>query len=282
MAGVHSRYLSSAPQLLRALLVEPIEVWGKLQEDLARRRDLRRPPCDYEVAVDWERQLHEMLGLEWPCDASAEFWALWAQVTSSFYAKGVHIGRGAFGGWADGDPGLVRAIWCLTRHLRPVTVVETGVARGFTSRFILEALERNDVGHLWSIDLPPQLKPELSQQVGAAVDDRLRHRWSYIRGSSRRRLPELLSRLSQIDLFVHDSSHTERNVRFELERAWTAVKAGGALVADDIDYSWGFHGFARSVSGHQALTCYAEPNKPDPPRFDGKGLFGIIYKRPAG
>jgi hypothetical protein len=38
--------------------------------------------------------------------------------------------------WNDGDAGLARAIWCLTRHLMPKKVVETGVAHGVTSRHI--------------------------------------------------------------------------------------------------------------------------------------------------
>ena len=105
--------------------------------------------------------------------------------------------------------GLVRAIWCLTHNLQPAKVVETGVARGLKSRFILEAMECNGTGHLWSIDLPPT-NPELQRQVGAAVEDRLRDRWSYIRGSSRRHLPGLLHELGQIDLFLHDSLHSER------------------------------------------------------------------------
>jgi methyltransferase family protein len=272
------RHLSKVPQLAKVLLVEPAEAWEKLPEAFARWCDSRRPACAYEPAPDWERQLHEMLGVRWPCDATAEFWALWTEVMFSFKTRGVSIGRGAFGGWGDGDPGLVRALWCLTRHLGAANVVETGVARGFTSRFILEALERNGTGHLWSIDLPPQLKPELHDQIGAAVDDRLRHRWSYIRGSSRQHLPELLARLKQIDLFIHDSSHTERNVRFELDRAWGALKAGGALVVDDIDYNWGFHSFAQAFSVHHLLVCHAEPDTPDPLRFGGTGLFGVIRK----
>jgi hypothetical protein len=60
----------------------------------------------------------------------------------------------SFGPWNDGDAGLVCAIWCLIRHLRAERIVETGVAHGFTSRFILEALESNRAGHLWSVDLP--------------------------------------------------------------------------------------------------------------------------------
>jgi predicted O-methyltransferase YrrM len=162
----------------------------------------------------------------------------------------------------------------------PKTVVETGVAHGFTSRFILEALKRNGDGHLWSIDLPP-LERVWRKQVGAAVGDRYSDRWSYIRGSSRRRLPELLSRLGQIDLFIHDSLHSERNVRFELDRAWAALRPGGALVVDDVDANNGFRSFIQSSSGHQSLICDAEPLHPDPRRFNKKGLFGIILKRPT-
>jgi hypothetical protein len=142
-------------------------------------------------------------------------------------------------------------------------------------------LEGNGAGHLWSIDAPPVLKPELLGQVGAAVLDRLRHRWSYIKGSSAQRLPGLLCRRGKIDLFVHNSGHTERNVRFKLDWAWTALRPGGILVVDDIDLNWGFSSFTQMFSDHQFLICYAEPLRPDPPRFDGRGLFGIIRKNVA-
>jgi Methyltransferase domain len=221
------------------------------------------------------------MGVPWPCEATPEFWALWPEVMGPFDAKGIRIGRGAFGGWGDGEPGLVRTVWHSVRHLRPTNVVETGVARGFTTRFILEGLERNGAGHLWSIDAPPLLKPELIGQVGEAVLERLRYRWSYIRGSSAQRLPRLLSHLGEIDLFIHDSRHTEHNVRFELGHAWAALRPGGILVVDDIDLNRGFSSFLQMFSGYQSLICYAEPLTPDPPRFNGKGLFGIIRKNVA-
>jgi len=203
---------------------------------------------------------------------------LWPAVIGLLEAKGLRVGIGHFGGWNDGEPELVRAIWCLTRHLQPINVVETGVARGVTSRFILEALERNGAGHLWSIDLPPPIDPDLKEQVGAAVEDRCRHRWSYIRGSSRRHLPKLLASLPQIDLFVHDSIHTEYNTRFELDRACSALRAGSVLVADDIDLNWGFRSFVQGIPDHPFLVCRAEPSQHDPSRFAGKGLFGIVRK----
>jgi predicted ATP-grasp superfamily ATP-dependent carboligase len=273
--------LSKVTRLARVAVTEPSEAWARIQDRFDERRDRRRPRCPYEVERDWDRRLHQMFGIPWPCETTSEFWALWPEVMRPFEARRERIGRGAFGGGGDGEPGFVRAVWHLVRHLRPANVVETGVARGFTTRFILEALERNGSGHLWSIDAPPVLKPELLGQVGAAVLDRLHHRWSYVRGSSAHRLPGLLSQLGNIDLFIHDSRHTERNVRFELNRAWTALRPGGALLVDDIDLNWGFNSFTRVFSGHQFLICHAEPLQPDPPRFDGKGLFGIIRKKVA-
>src|SRR4029453_1272831 len=127
----------------------------------------------------------------------------------------------------------VRAIWCLTRHLRPRTVVETGVGHGVTSRFVLEALERNGGGHLWSIDLPPWDR-DWRAQISAAVGDLHAERWSYVKGSSRRRLPDFLAPVGQIDLFIHDSLHSEHNVRFELDRAWVSLNPLGAIVVDDV------------------------------------------------
>jgi Methyltransferase domain len=183
----------------------------------------------------------------------------------------------SFLSWNDGDAAFVRAIWCLTRCLKPKKIVETGVAHGVTSRFILTALERNGDGHLFSIDLPP-LERQWRKQVAIAVGDGYADRWSYIKGSSRRRLPALLSQLGQIDLFIHDSLHSERNVLFEMGCAWTALRPGGALVVDDVDANWGFRSFTRALTGDQFMICEAEPLRPDTRRFNKKGLFGIILK----
>jgi hypothetical protein len=142
---------------------------------------------------------------------------------------------------------------------------------------LLEALERNGSGHLWSIDLPPR-DPALQKEVGIAVGDRFKETWSYIRGSSRRRLPALLSKLGTIDLFIHDSLHSEHNVRFELDHAWAALRPGGALVVDDIDANWGFHSFTRAFAGYRSIVCDAEPLYPDTRRSNQRGFFGIIVK----
>jgi hypothetical protein len=88
----------------------------------------------------------------------------------------------------------------------------------------------------------------------------------YISGSNRRF--ELLFHLGQIDLFIHDSLYTERNVRFELDRAWAAVAPKGALCVDDVDGNWCFRSFTVAFPGQQSMMGESEP-------------FGIVLKQPA-
>ncbi len=226
-----------------------------------------------------DEKLHRLLGLEWPCSAKDELETLWPAVTASLREQGLVLGRGAYGGWDDADPALGRVLWCLTRHLRPKVVVETGVARGLTSRLILEALARNDAGRLWSVDLPPSstYAPGLADQTGIAVPTKLRERWTLLRGTSRDCLPGLIDGLVQlnlpVDLFVHDSLHTERNVRFELDCVWPALAAGGLVVVDDIEQNAAFRAFARAHPQASTLVCDAD---------DGRAQFGcLLHARSA-
>jgi hypothetical protein len=211
--------------------------------------------------------MHERLGLTWPCAATSEFEKLWLATVEFVRAQGLSVGRGAYGGWDDADPALARVLWCLVTHLRPRLVVETGVGHGLTSRTILEALERVGEGHLWSIDLPAT-DSALHAQIGIAVPESLRGRWTYVNGTSRRCLPKLLEDIGPIELFVHDSSHTNRNVRFELEHAWAATRRG-AIVADDVHQSTAFASFAGEAPEGMCFVAEAD---------DASALFGVALR----
>ena len=150
--------------------------------------------------------------------------------------------------------------------------METGVGRGVTSRFILEALARSDQpGHLWSIDLPPIEEPWHSE-VGLCVPADLRDSWTYLRGSSRRLLGSLAADLGEIDLFVHDSLHTEDNIRFELETVWPVIRPGGLVIVDDIVDSSFFQ--AVSAGLPDAVPLLARHAQKD-------AAIGIIGKEPG-
>lgn len=180
-----------------------------------------------EADADWQRSLHQRLGTSWPCEVRHEFGRLWETMLEE--AAGSELGLSY-----DADPTLAEAVWCIVRHARPQVVVETGVSRGVTSRTILEAFAKNGGGHLWSIDLPPLEQP-WRRLAGSAVPDRLRDRWTYVSGTSRRRLGDVCRSVGTVDLFVHDSLHTPGNLRFELETVWPYLRNGRAVVIDDAE-----------------------------------------------
>ena len=235
----------------------------RIKVEVVRERRLWPVPHPYREDVDWERRLHELVGAPYPCPASSGFDDLHGRIGSLLGSD-----RPATGPAHDPDVAVARATWCLVRHLRPVTVVETGVARGVTTRVILEALESNQAGHLWSVDLPPVSEP-WARQVGAAVPASLHGRWTYQRGSSRRLLPALFRDLGQLDLFVHDSLHTHKNLAFELHAGWDALRAGGALLADDVGWNTAFRDFAPAGAAGQPLVARQEHKG---------GFFGIVVK----
>jgi|GEM_PF-632144 len=140
--------------------------------------------------------------------------------------------------WAA-DSLLARCCYLLCRLLRPRVVLETGVAYGVSSAFILAALQENGRGELHSVDLPP-LRPRAGRFWGIAVPERLRGRWRLHRGASRRVLPGLLEELGEVDLFLHDSLHTLQNMRFELGAVWPRLRPGGAVLADDVERNAAF------------------------------------------
>ena len=128
---------------------------------------------------------------------------------------------------------LAAASYVLIRILKPDIVIETGVGAGVSSWTILHALEENNGGRLISIDLPTP-NSELLPDVGYLVPKTLRHRWNLRTGASQKLLPQILSELGEIVIFLHDSRHSYSNQIREYQCAWPFIKRGGMLVSDDI------------------------------------------------
>ncbi|MBN1433376.1 class I SAM-dependent methyltransferase [Candidatus Fermentibacterales bacterium] len=129
--------------------------------------------------------------------------------------------------------------WCsllyaICRLAAPRTVVETGVFWGYSSIHILAALERNGRGSLHSLDVTPERLLSRGLESGVAIPDRLRRRWDITIGESALALPGLLDRLGRIDIFVHDSEHTDENMLFEYRTAWPHIREGGLLISHDV------------------------------------------------
>jgi len=146
---------------------------------------------------------------------------------------------GPFGNFMNGTATLGRLCYLACRQLRPRMVVETGVAYGVTSAYILQALADNGYGELHSIDLPP-LRHDADRYIGYLIPFHLRHRWKLRMGSARDVLPRVLSEAGSVDVFVHDSLHTYRNMKWEFGRALAALRRGGLLISDDIEVNRAF------------------------------------------
>lgn len=107
-----------------------------------------------------------------------------------------------------------RACWIACQVTKPAIVVETGVAAGFSTSFILHSLEVSGGGVLHSIDVHPF--DVRDRDVAWLVPSELRNRWVFHRARSRRRLPPLLREVGEVDVFSHDGLHTLETMRFEL------------------------------------------------------------------
>jgi predicted O-methyltransferase YrrM len=140
--------------------------------------------------------------------------------------------------WAA-DSILAHCCYLVCRLLEPEIVLETGVAYGVSSAFILRALKENGHGVLHSVDLPP-LRRKVGNYWGIMVDEELESRWYPHRGSSKRVLPKLLEEIGTLDIFVHDSVHSYGNMLQEFETIWPSLRTGGVIIADDIERNGAF------------------------------------------
>ncbi|RLI96082.1 MAG: hypothetical protein DRO99_05055 [Candidatus Aenigmatarchaeota archaeon] len=162
-------------------------------------------------------------------------------------------------------------LYCLIRKLRPDDMVETGVASGYSSSIILQALSMNGNGTLHSIDYQPdneksKVMPKVDD-VGWMVPKTLRKRWDLVIGDSKKELPLLLKRLGSnhrkammhdalhpcIDMFMHDSLHTYGHMYFEYETAWKHMKKHGVLLSHDIMQNSAFEDFGKSKGAKRLL-----------------------------
>lgn len=175
-----------------------------------------------------------------------------------------------------GGAAYLQVCYALVRLARPQVAVETGVAHGYSSAVILQALaDNNQSGHLYSIDLPP-FRPGVTPFVGGAVPDRLRAQWELILGPDRQMLPPLLERLPPVDFFHYDSDKSYEGMLHTLKRAWPYLRPGAWLMMDDIHSNDAFLDFAETVSLPPVIL--AKPTRQGVYRWEKNYYVGLLRK----
>lgn len=161
--------------------------------------------------------------------------------------------------WEEAQGTPIPLLAVITRIIKPKVIVETGVQEGSSSLSFLYALEKNNYGKLYSIEIGKPIttidgaKYSLPREkIGYLVPQELRHRWKLILGDSKVELPKLLKQLGEIDIFFHDSLHTEEHMMFEYNAAWPFLRNGGRLLSDNIGVA--FKKFAQKVKRPYVCT----------------------------
>jgi hypothetical protein len=135
-------------------------------------------------------------------------------------------------------------LFAMVRLTKPRNLVESGVASGVSSAFMLMGIKANSMGVLHSIDMPVQrtkrrgnepwaIPPGMSS--GWAIPARLRRGWDLRQGRSEDLLEPLLGAIGTLDFYCHDSPVDVKHFEFEMKAIIPRLGPGSLVVADNTD-----------------------------------------------
>ena len=140
-------------------------------------------------------------------------------------------------------------LYLVVRAARPRRVVETGVRPGYSTAWILAALDANRQGELTSLGPGPtsgRASGVRDVTVGQFVPPSLRTRWTLALGNSEERLRQILGGSGGVDLFLYDNGPEAARARFELRAAWEVLSPRGILLAHHVEANSAWADFCRN------------------------------------
>jgi hypothetical protein len=163
-----------------------------------------------------------------------------------------------------GGAGALELLYFACEFTQAKSVVETGVAYGWSSFASLTSLEKRN-GTLYSSDMP-YLGQDGDQYVGCIVPQNLKNNWKLFRHADRESLPKILKETQQIDVVHYDSDKSYEGMKWAYETLFPYVKKGGVFISDDINDNSAFQDF-----------CELKNVKPTVVGFEGK-FVGVFVK----
>jgi predicted O-methyltransferase YrrM len=163
-----------------------------------------------------------------------------------------------------GGGGAFPLLYFLVRLHKPAVVVETGVAAGWSSRAILEALYRNQHGRLYSSDFPYFRFDDPEQYIGCIVPDRCRSVWTLDTRGDQYALTSFVQQINSIDLLHYDSDKSVSGRQFAMKSLAVKLSDDCIIMMDDINDNLFFKN-------------YVEENEADPKVFEFEGKYiGVL------
>ena len=145
-----------------------------------------------------------------------------------------------------GGAGNSDLLYALCEALQAVSVVETGVAYGWSTLGILLSLRERPQARLFSVDLP-YLRLRNDAWIGVVVPPELRERWELFKMPDRQGLPLAIEAGRPLDLAHYDSDKRSEARLWAYPLLWDALRSGAVLVSDDVGDNLAFRDFSARV-----------------------------------
>jgi len=145
-----------------------------------------------------------------------------------------------------GGPANLDLLYRIAEHLQARSVIETGVAYGWSSLALLLSLAKRGGSLLISTDMPYTNRNN-DRYVGCVVPDELRPHWQIIRRADRDGLPAALKKLPSLDMCHYDSDKSYAGRMWAYPRLFGALRPGGCFISDDVADNLAFRDFCRHV-----------------------------------
>ena len=261
--------------VLGSVLREPkllSEVWSKLQSRLTDKCHRTRISTYAEQATSITEAFSQLLNLE-PNIVQSRVEAKPLRCL----LKQLQVYQVPPQGSDMGGAAFLEACYSVVSLTKPKIVLETGVAHGYSTSVILQALEDNKEGMLYSVDLP-SFRPGAKSLTGGAVPEHLRfsNRWELVLGPDRHVLPSLLKRIGPIDVFHYDSDKSYEGMMRTWGLVWPHLSPGAVLLLDDVHLHDAFLDFADT----QGLTpiVISKPTNQGVYRWGKTYFVGLLRK----
>jgi predicted O-methyltransferase YrrM len=144
-------------------------------------------------------------------------------------------------GWG----GSADLIYAVCEAINAKTVVETGVAQGFSTLAMLLSVTKRG-GHVYSVDMPAVALKDTSE-VGIAVPQRLRPSWSLFPYPDSVGLGKALDKIDRIDFCHYDSDKSYEGRCIAYPMLWNKLRSRGIFMSDDIGDNTAFRDFSEEL-----------------------------------
>lgn len=147
-----------------------------------------------------------------------------------------------------GGGGNYPLLYFLIRKYRPNVLIETGVAAGWSTKTILDALNKNGSGDLYSSDFPYFRIKNPEKYIGALLLNEEKNNWELDTRGDTLALPSFLNLIgdAKVNLFHYDSDKSYSSRKFAIDLVEQRFSRDAILVVDDIQDNLHFRDYVRT------------------------------------